>query len=287
MAMSQSSQDPPPESLRESGNSTGPFDAATKDPKAQLQAILKGGGGLGLAFKLMKSSLLQHVKIKYVAEQSSWCWYTDEIENTKSPKDAFAYSLRLADGGWQSDDHLWKILEPLRTAAQLRFMGIPLGESTWATKSLLYFWHIHMRRSWSLSRHSAPPEDLAGLLAPIAATRARRARRLEVEYRHVLLLERRAHSLDEAARLRKDIIFLDSTAVRIVFEFYARDKYAPTSRSGQNAVMAHLWSAADNKIVEDIHQPLRLNARANVNDVILRSEVLGGGRGTLPPPGGA
>ena len=47
--------------------------------------------------------------------------------------------------------------------------------------------------------------------------------------------------------------------------------------------MAHLWSAADNKIVEDIHQPLRLNARANVNkmlsslsiqDTILRSEVL-------------
>ena len=29
---------------------------------------------------------------------------------------------------------------------------------------------------------------------------------------------------------------------------------------------------------------MRLNARANVNDVILRSEVLGGGRGTLPPP---
>ena len=62
MAMSQSSQDPPPEGLRESGNFTGPFDAATKDPKAQLQAILKGGGGLGLAFKLMKSSLPQHVK---------------------------------------------------------------------------------------------------------------------------------------------------------------------------------------------------------------------------------
>ena len=176
MAMSQSSQDPPPEGLRESGNFTGPFDAATKDPKAQLQAILKGGGGLGLAFKLMKSSLLQHVKIKYVAEQSCWSWYTDEIENTKSPKDAFAYSLRLAGSGWQSDDHLWKILEPLRTAAQLRFMGIPLGESTWATKSLLYFWHIHMRRSWSLSRHREPPENLAGLLASAAATRARRAR---------------------------------------------------------------------------------------------------------------
>ena len=105
---------------------------------------------------------------------------------------------------------------------------------------------------------------------------------MEVEYGHVLLLERRAHSLDDVACLRKCIIFVDSTAVRIVFEFYARDKYAPSSRPGQNALMAHLWSVADNKIVEDIHQPLRLNARANVNkslssriiqDIILRSEV--------------
>ena len=61
MAMSQSLQDPPPEGLRESGNFTGPFDAATKDPKAQLQAILKGGGGLGLAFKLIKSLSLIHI----------------------------------------------------------------------------------------------------------------------------------------------------------------------------------------------------------------------------------
>ena len=67
---------------------------------------------------------------------------------------------------------------------------------------------------------------------------------MAVEYKHVLHLERRVHIVDDAALLRKDIIFLDSTAVRIVYEFYARDKYAPTSRPGKHAVMAHLWSVA-------------------------------------------
>ncbi len=76
-----------------------------KDPKAQLQAILKGGGGLGLAFKLMKSSLIQHVRIKYTAEQACWTWYTDEVKKG-APKDGYKYSLRMADTGWQSDDHL-------------------------------------------------------------------------------------------------------------------------------------------------------------------------------------
>ena len=58
---------------------------------------------------------------------------------------------------------------------------------------------------------------------------------MDVEYGHVFLRERRAHSLDDAARLGKDMIFLDSTAVRIVFEFYARDKFARISRAGQNS----------------------------------------------------
>ena len=47
--------------------------------------------------------------------------------------------------------------------------------------------------------------------------------------------------------------------------------------------MAHLWTLPDNKIVEDIHQPLRLNARGNSNrrlsfqnihDTVLGSGVL-------------
>ena len=98
-----------------------------------------------------------------------------------------------------------------------------------------------------------------------------------------LLLERRAVSVDAAADLRRDIIFLDAVAVRLVFEFYCRDKYDPNSKSGRHALKALLWALPDNKIVEDIHQPLRLNARANVNrrlsftniqSSIIESEVL-------------
>ena len=56
----------------------GPFDTACKDPKAQLQAIFKGGGGGALAFKLMKSDLIRCVNIFYVAEQACWTWDTTD-----------------------------------------------------------------------------------------------------------------------------------------------------------------------------------------------------------------
>ena len=93
----------------------------------------------------------------------------------------------------------------------------------------------------------------------------RTAEAVRASHKLFLLLERRATSWDDSASLRKDIIFLDSVAVRIIFEFYALDRYDAESTAGRKSLMALLWTLPDNKIVEDIHQPLRLNARGNVN----------------------
>ena len=69
----------------------------------------------------------------------------------------------------------------------------------------------------------------------------------------------------------------------IVYEFYARDRCDPSLRSGSWALRALLQSFADNKLIEDVHQPLRLDARANVHrrlsplhiqDVVLESQAL-------------
>ena len=150
----------------------GSFDAPTSDPRSQLQAILKGGGGLGLAQRLMRSEPQQHSKILYVMEQPAWTWYTFEIENNKTPLDGVKYNLKLADDGWKEEPHLWETLALLYDTDKLRFMDIPMGESDWATKALMLSWHIVMRRSWSLSKHSTPPESLAGLLG-VAARRRR------------------------------------------------------------------------------------------------------------------
>ena len=44
------------------------------DPRAELQKILKSGGGISLAFHLMQDGLQQHIKIQYIAEKASWCF---------------------------------------------------------------------------------------------------------------------------------------------------------------------------------------------------------------------
>ena len=103
-----------------------------------------------------------------------------------------------------------------------------------------------MRRAWSLSKHSSPPESLANLLSRSEAQRTRAAEQLQSEHAHFLLLERAATQSDEANIVRNAIVFLDADAVRVVYEFYARDGYNPRSLSGSWALRSLLQSFADN-----------------------------------------
>ena len=160
-----------------------------------------------------------------------------------------------------------------------------MGESIWADRALTLMWHIVARRAWGLSKHSTPPESLANLLSNSDAKRSRAAEQLRSEHKHFLLFERSATMVDDAETLREADMFLDADVVRIVCEFYARDRYDPSSRSGSWALRALLQSFADHKLIEDVHQPLRLDARANVNrrlsplhiqDVVLESDALDG-----------
>ena len=53
--------------------------------------------------------------------------------------------------------------------------------------------------------------------------------------------------------------------IRIVFEMFARDKYSHSSVGGRKLLLGHLLTLPDNKSVEDVHQPLRLSSKGNMN----------------------
>jgi len=56
-----------------------------------------------------------------------------------------------------------------------------------------------------------------------------------------------------------------------MFELYQRDNYSASSRAGKKVMCGLLLSMESNKSVEDIHQPIRMDAKANQN-VKLSSE---------------
>ena len=74
------------------------FETGAGNPQRQLQAILKQGGGLCLAYKLMKEKLQTHVIILWVAEKACWDYYTAQVETVKNAGDSLGYSLNMLEG---------------------------------------------------------------------------------------------------------------------------------------------------------------------------------------------
>ena len=62
--------------------------------------------------------------------------------------------------------------------------------------------------------------------------------------------------MDDVALLLKGIMFLDADAARVIFDFYARDRHAPSPRVGVGALRAILQAFPDHKAIEDAHHPL-------------------------------
>ena len=77
------------------------------DPRKELQKILRDGGGLRLAYRLMQDALYVHVCIMYGVEHACWDYYTSEIESVKTPEDNLRSTWRLSRI-WAAHPHLWQ-----------------------------------------------------------------------------------------------------------------------------------------------------------------------------------
>ena len=92
-----------------------------------------------------------------------------------------------------------------------------------------------------------------------------------------------ANGVPDAKALWNDCLFLQTQPIRLMWEYYRRDKYNSQSALGQHLLQGMLAILADNKIAEDIHADLRLTtkgnsnlklSRANIQDVINNSTVI-------------
>ncbi len=262
-----------PHALHGPAKDDGSFEVirAGVDPRQELQNILKGGGGIKLGYRLMKSALHDHVKIMWVAEKACWDWYTGEIEDTKTPTDALVYCWSMINDKWASEPHLWKTLwNTLFSPEYLEFMDIPMGPSQKATRALHLSWSIVAGRGWTLSKHSCPPDCHGQVLqrgnsAAVRAQRQQGADLMKTHHGNVLRLEAARHHVADGMTLWGDILFLEVPPIRLAWEHYRQDRYSPFSSLGTHLMIGLLMTMADNKSVEDVHLPLRLEAKGNSN----------------------
>ena len=229
----------------------------TPTPAAELAALKSIAGGMPLAFKLMSSSLQEHVKILYTVTNPCWDWYADQVKSVETPADGLTYSVRFAAGRWAKEPHLWRTIKhSLYDEKSLSFMGLPQdstgpASTRVANKTLMLMWHILAHRGWSLSRHDVAPECFANVASsnPIEAQQGMASMR--TSWRNLMMLEQRVHDVPAARQLWIDLDFAQSQAIRLMFTCFERDRWRPGSMAGRKLLSGLLCVLPDNKTVED------------------------------------
>ena len=96
---------------------------------------------------------------------------------------------------------------------------------------------------------------------------------MKTHHANILSLEKSMHTSAGARQVWDACLYLNMKPVRLLLEYFRRDKYLPSSMDGQHLLMGLMTTLADNKIVEDIHAPLRLASRGNSNDKLSTQTV--------------
>lgn len=248
---------------------------ASSNPDKNFIKLLKEGGGLRLAYKLMTRSMQENVKILSIAENPSWDWYTDQIKTVKTPADAFSYSLSLAGGKWKQQKHVWDTIRScLYSQQNLKTLEVGSGQSEQATKLFQISIYICKFRMWSLSKHDTPPEVYTGIASRDPLLRDWASNAMREHYQNLIMLEAARHTNANAESLWADMAGIARCkAIRLLFELFSRDNFSPTSCSGLHFLKGFLWTIADNKSCEDVHNTLRLDANSNTTKKINKNRL--------------
>ena len=151
-----------------------------------------------------------------------------------------------------------------------------MGQSPQATKTLHLSWTLAGKLAWTMSKHSAPFDCYSNILQPgddHAEGRRANAALMKTHHENVLALESAMHEVPDAKDVWEACLFLSMQPVRVLLEYFRRDKYSPSSPQGRHLLMGGVATLADNKIVEDIHAPLRLATKGNCNDRLSRLTI--------------
>ena len=126
----------------------------------------KLGGGPKLCYYCLSEKLWLHCCLVQLATRPVWSWYSESVKNIKNPDDSLLNSMRL-QSEWSVDFHLQSIagIPTCRDPVLARLLNHEKFATEVPDKLMSLICHLLKKRCFSMSKHSAPPECYAQLLA--------------------------------------------------------------------------------------------------------------------------
>ena len=234
-----------------------------------------------------------------MATRPLWTWYTRQVKKVKTQFDAIDYAismvLPLEGWSWMGEEHLRDLAKVLCSEEVSKFNCE--NDSLSALKIFELIMQLLAGRTWSLAvRRALPPEQYAGVLSPEKEVRKTSLELLRKHHECLLKWEDDVTSdpsLKEsvvAQQLQENVCFAVNRPARLMMDAFESIDYDhrrlrgyghKTSvvlgqnhkEAGEHLLQTLIQTFPDNKIVEDVHNALRLEARGNKNNKLTPSTM--------------
>ena len=224
-------------------------------------------GGLKLLHRALSFVNHECAHVVLLVSRPCWTWYTEQVSEIKTPQQGLEQLMSWALS-WYKDDHLLAIVKTMYDWRSLKKLvnyqvheNRGDDEDELATLVFKYASNILSRRLWTMSRYGTSPECFVGLLMSCVDHRHEAMDMMRKDWR-LLNLAEQSH---KCVKILPDLQFLFSAPVRLACALFEQSGWNETSVPGIFVLKAILKVLPDNKIVEDCHQAVRVEAKSHPN----------------------
>lgn len=230
-----------------------------------FQEFRKGYGGLKLAYLVCSEEMWENTVFLLEAGRPLWSWYSNEIQTCKGGEDGLSYAISMSKS-WFGCEQLFEMASLLTSKSLTVFQSVACWTEdvdAFCEKATRYIVSLMGQRAMSLSKHSAPPYSWAQVISqePCAIED------LKLDWKYLTEIENSKAPFAQV--LAEDLRLCFDAPTRLVCLQYLAgevDLAVQTLRS-------ILGSLPDAKVVEDVHQRLRVSQQKHSNDVMTRTKI--------------
>jgi len=262
----------------------GDVDHVLADPET-LANLRRDAKGFELANNILhQPDFFIRCKFVYVSLETSWTWYTDQVETILTPQDGLQERIAFNQLNWYDDEVLEHFTHCLGSSIDtLDWIGFtPIGgehtipqQDKLVGEYLNLVFHTGGARSWTKLSMGLPPYCYAGLASADPDIADQTMAKFKRDFANMLKLEDLAAQRNRHAKqLLSDLYISKKKALRLLYLLFERDGFRLNSVAGQRYLRAILLVPPDNKLLEDIHAYLRdlaRHGRATMSSPLSRS----------------
>lgn len=224
--------------------------------------LRSGRGGLKLCHMVLSSHYWENSHILLTCNRPLWDFYSDQVQNCKSPQDGVKYACRMCTR-WHVDNQFKKLVRILTCEDQEALASFRKvaqwsnDEEHMANKIFQYVFRLVAYRALSLSQHSTPPLRYAILLDDHIdnGTKQDVLNIMKFDWLFISVCET---SPTVPMSLTTDLGLMMTPPCRLLMTFCQAHQFRQFSAECKALLKAMVHIPADSKIIEDVHQCVRL-----------------------------